>query len=435
MKPKVGFSIREEKYTGEIHVIARVTVNGLKTSFRTGHKIRTKKHWKRGMVSGSHPYLMEIYIALTKMKEEIEAIECSPGHTPLMVKQMYKGEYNKQMSDYPFSLLSAIRYTIKAKEMDATIAQATTDNYWSVFNVVTMWLDDKKWEDIPLNQLRKQHMREFADWVLSRNGTGRQSTIHHHYAIINICINYVIEEFIDDGAMIKFNPIKGAVKRPDKHKKRMESHENHLTEDQIQQVEDMRIDDYLKGKGSLPIIPSEWYRLTVLFQVYSGFSFVDMGHDKWDISKNIKGQELITLYRGKNAQECHIPVSPDLRRIINELEKISKEHNHNRLFPFQPFVNPEDHTDKDKTLYNREYANYRNFIKKLGDKLEPVFNFSSHTLRHTFAMIMLNRYGISWESLAAMMGHTKVATTQESYGYIKKERVSDEFFDKLNKVS
>lgn len=426
MKAQVGFHIREVNH--KIFVEATISLNEEKVKMRTGHELKSRRHWKRGMVTGSELYLFDIYQDLKRIKEEIESIEVQPYHTPKMIKSIYKGDYTMQ-SEMPFSILKAIEYACKEKRNE--LSEGTIDSYWSTYNVFTQWLDSKGIEDIPLNRLRRGHIKEFESWILEKNGTGKQSTPWKHGAVINVAINYVMRDFADDERMIVKNPAQGVIGRGNKNKRRLESHENHLTEEQVAQIEKMVIDDYLEGKGSLPKVPSEWYRQAALFQIYSGFSFVDLGHDKWDITTNMSGQEMITLFRGKNAQVSSIPVSPDLRRVMDNLEKHRQENNAQRIFPMEKFVNPEDYQDKDKTLYNREYANYRNFLKRLGNKIEPVHAFCSHTLRHTFAMIMLNVYGMSYEALSHMMGHSSTSQTEETYAYIRHDRVESEFFDRM----
>ena len=115
-----------------------------------------------------------------------------------------------------------------------------------------------------------------------------------------------------------------------------------------------------------------------------------MGHDNWNIVKSINGLDMILLSRGKNGQESNIPITKDLKQVIEKL----KFYGGDRLFPFPIFVNHLNYKEKNNRLYDRSYANYRNFLSRMAKKLRWKKNVKSHTLRHTFAMVMLNKYKI-----------------------------------------
>ena len=132
---------------------------------------------------------------------------------------------------------------------------------------------------------------------------------------------------------------------------------------------------------------------------------------------------MILLSRGKNGQESNIPITKDLKQVIEKL----KFYGGDRLFPFPIFVNHLNYKEKNNRLYDRSYANYRNFLSRMAKKLRWKKNVKSHTLRHTFAMVMLNKYKMSWDSVSSMMGHTDIKTTQQNYAYVSQERVADEF--------
>ena len=45
-----------------------------------------------------------------------------------------------------------------------------------------------------------------------------------------------------------------------------------------------------------------------------------MGHDNWNIVKSINGLDMILLSRGKNGQESNIPITKDLKQVIEKLK-------------------------------------------------------------------------------------------------------------------
>ena len=423
MRAKCGFCIQKNIGNDYWRIKARVRINGKDTAFSTGLELRSRDHWKNGMVFGSERYLMDIYSKLKVIKEEIEAIPCTDYHTPRMVIQMYKGVFSG-VGDVPLTLLAAIKYTQKNKRENEDISDGTYREYRSVINRVSKWLSHKKWNDIPLITLRRFHIREYSSWLMRLNGTDKNATAYLHYVIINTSINYVINEFSDVPDMPKVNMISGAIKRPDPHEAKMNSLKNHLSQEIINEIWDVTLSK--ESKNGAPIKYNiEWFRYVCLFQIYSGFSFVDLGHNNWSVQKDISGGDVIILHRGKNAQEAVIPVSVELRKVIDKMKTFGGD----RLFPFEQFVNPMNYKEKDQTMYHAAYGNYSNFLKRLSDRLYLDRAITTHTLRHTFAMRMINGLGMSLESVRVMMGHSYITTTQ-TYASVSRDRVIEEYRQK-----
>lgn len=426
MKPRCTFTVQQAMRGNRPYYKIRgiISINGTKTTFVAPYELQNRRQWKNGQVVGTEPHLIEIYYGLIRIKEEIEAIKCDLSTSARMVLMQYNGTYE---TNTPRTLLGCLRFAIDVRNEDPRISSNTTKDYEKVYNRVKGWLATKKWEDIPLKGLRREHIREYVDYLSGVNGGVAESTAWYHFCVINLSVETTIKEYADDPEMIKYNPIRGAIRRPDKSESRKKSLSNHLTYEEIEQIMNLSIDDTFSGRGKTPLIESEWYKHVLLFQAYSGFSFVDMGHDNWEIIRTIHGLDMILLRRGKNGQESHIPITDELKMIIDKLKSFGGK----RLFPFEVFVNPMNYKEKDVTVYNRAYANYSNFMKRLVKKLKWKKKIKSHTMRHTFAMIMLNKYGMTIESLASMLGHTDIKTSQQNYAYVSQDRVAKEFKSKV----
>lgn len=430
MRARCTFNLQEGHRDGVKYwaIRARVRINGGDTTFKTGLEIKNKAHWKKGMVFGSERYLMDIYSKLKTIKEEVEAIPCTSYHTPQMVVQMYNGNFAGS-KDIPVTLVAAVEYTKRVKEDLSVISQGTAGEYRSVISRLKKWLRDKGWSDIPLTALRKSHIRDYVDWLCEVNGTGVNATAYLHYIIINTSINYVLDDFSDIPELPKVNIIKGAIKKPDAHEAKMNSLKRTLPEDIVDAIWEVDLSNIWAVKGASNKMNPEWMRYTVLFQIYSGFSFVDLGHDNWSAQRDISGGDVIVLHRGKNAQEAFIPISEELKKVMEKLESFEG----NRLFPFERFVNPMNYREKDEKRYNTAYANYNNFLKRLSKALFLKEKISTHMLRHTFAMRMINKIGMSLDSVRAMMGHSSITTTQ-TYATTEKTRVTEEYNERRRQI-
>ena len=245
-----------------------------------------------------------------------------------------------------------------------------------------------------LNDFHKQEARKYLASLKSKS----INTQHQYITCLKTVFQFVIEEFEHDPDFIKLNPFKKIIKRPKLSEERAKSLEKHLSEDVIKKMMVPFEDTY-----------TEWLRLTALFQLQSGFSWVDLGSNHYEIEEKV-----IILKRGKNCQPSVIPIQEDLKITLTKLEEIAKKYDSLTIFPFQFFL--DKNFNIDRNLYYREYVRYSRFLKEN-------YQITPHMLRHSFAMNKLNEGKWDFDDVATMLGHTSSATTRNAYAYIKKERI------------
>ncbi|GHV17958.1 hypothetical protein FACS1894179_06760 [Bacteroidia bacterium] len=153
----------------------------------------------------------------------------------------------------------------------------------------------------------------------------------------------------------------------------------------------------------------ELVRRTFIFSAFSGLAYVDMQRlYPRHIGKTAEGRPYIRKRRVKTDVEAFIPLHPVAEQILNLYNTTDDT---SPVFPL-----PE----------NRNVIwNDINQIGIVAGLKEPL---SYHKSRHSFGTLLLSA-GISIESIAKMMGHANISTTQ-GYAKVTDDKISADM-DKL----
>ena len=142
----------------------------------------------------------------------------------------------------------------------------------------------------------------------------------------------------------------------------------------------------------------------IVFYPFTGLAYVDIYRlYPHHISKTADNRTYIREKRGKTNVEAFIPLHPIAEQILS-------------------LYNTTDDTKPVFPLPIRDILWHE--IHAIGNALEFKENLSHHQARHTFGTLLLSE-GISIESIAKMMGHTNIATTQV-YAKVTDQKISDD---------
>lgn len=148
----------------------------------------------------------------------------------------------------------------------------------------------------------------------------------------------------------------------------------------------------------------ELARRMFIFSSLTGLAYVDIYRlYPHHIGKTANNRTYIREKRGKTKVEAFIPLHPIAERILS-------------------LYNTTDDTKPVFPLPIRDIMWHE--IHAVGNALEFKENLSHHQARHTFGTLLLSE-GISIESIAKMMGHTNIATTQV-YAKVTDQKISDD---------
>jgi site-specific recombinase XerD len=233
-----------------------------------------------------------------------------------------------------------------------------------------------------MTDLNRTNIIAFDNWLHDRNYV--QATVQSYHKTLKTYVYYALnEELIDK------NPYQGI--KIDRGKSRIRKY---LTQPEIDRLAAVKI--------SLPTLDK--VRDLFLFQVYTGMAYAELA--KFDFSKVIKrdGKYVVHDTRKKTDEDFYIVL---LSPAIEILQK------YNFKLP---------------VISNQQY-NIR--LKLVAELAEINVALSSHMARHTFAVWCLNN-GCQIETLAEMMGHSNIQTTQ-IYAKVLNESVEKEF-DRLENL-
>lgn len=148
----------------------------------------------------------------------------------------------------------------------------------------------------------------------------------------------------------------------------------------------------------------ELARRMFIFSSLTGLAYVDIYRlYTHHIGKTADNRTYIREKRGKTRVEAFIPLHPIAEQILS-------------------LYNTTDDTKPVFPLPIRDILWHE--IHAIGNALEFKENLSHHQARHTFGTLLLSA-GISIESIAKMMGHTNIATTQV-YAKVTDQKISDD---------
>lgn len=205
-------------------------------------------------------------------------------------------------------------------------------------------------------------IREFDEWLHMKYKN--QTSVHFRHKVLKAYINEAIR-----AGLVKHNPYDMVQIQRGKSNRR-----KFLEEWELQQIMD----------ADMPNASLSKVRDLFVFQCYTGMAYADLA--KFDFSKVVQrnGKYIVRDARQKSDEIFYLvllsPAVEVLRRYDYRLPAIT----------------------------NQQY-NLR--LKAVADYAKIEKNLTTHMARHTFAGICINN-GVKIETLAQMMGHTDIKTTQ-----------------------
>ncbi|GHV40864.1 integrase [Bacteroidia bacterium] len=212
---------------------------------------------------------------------------------------------------------------------------------------------------------------------------------------INKCITWLnrLIYIAIDQEVLRSNPLEDVryeKKEPPQHK--------HISKDDFKRI----------LETPMPEERLELVRRAFIFSTLTGLAYVDIyGLYPHHISKTAEGRLYIRKRRVKTNVEAFIPLHPMAEQI---LMLYNTEDDNRSVFPLPV---------RDKIWYE---------INQIGTLIGLKENLSYHQSRHSFGTLLLSA-GVSIESIAKMMGHANITTTQV-YAQITEQKISEDM-DKL----
>ena len=244
-------------------------------------------------------------------------------------------------------------------------------------------------EDWPLADVTSNFGNEYKIYLSRKKALG-PSQMNHALRWLNRLTYLGV-----DMEVIRFNPLEDVeyFKKPEpKHK--------FVTREDVKKILALKVDTER----------DELIRRWFIFSMFTGLAYVDAAAlYPHHIGKTADGRRYIRINRKKTKVEAFIPLHPIAEQIID-------------------LYNTTDDTKPVFPLPSRDEAWFH--VHEIGFAIGRTENLSAHMARHTFGTMLVSE-GICLESIAKMMGHSSVKSTQV-YAKITDDNISRDM-DKLQK--
>ncbi len=358
--PKTTFFIRANHDKGNTHSLyCRVTYNGTKTEFSTGEKLKPGEWDQQNQkVTSSKRKERFIETLLETVSYNLKTLALMNDYTTAKELLTALREKKKPLP----SLVHIVENFITGQH--SKLKQSTLRNHSiKLENLKAYQLHTKK-EFTPIN-FDVVEAERFKAWYQDRAKTENVSTASRNVLLFKCACDYAVKNgTIKSHALLNYTGEKDKTKRPvfltmqDLQKIKAHSFQNLM----LHQIKDL-----------------------FLFQCYTGLSYGDIWSD-WEI-KDMEGGKILLGTRTKNNQQYFIPIEDE---VIQVLEKYN--------YKLPRYCNE---------VYNR-------ILKEIGAFCGIEVKLTSHVGRKTFATLK-DADGWSRETVAAMLGHRSIRTTETYY--------------------
>jgi integrase/recombinase XerD len=240
-----------------------------------------------------------------------------------------------------------------------------------------------KKKDIEINKLKSVFLDNY-EYFLKTEKKLQQSTINKAIQRFRKVIKYAIaEEYLNKDPFMLYKPV---VKKKEviflTQKELLQIEEYQFSQSRLQRIKDMFI-----------------------FCCYCGLPFKEMASLKPEhITNGFDNRKWINIIRSKTNRPLSIPLLPKAEEILN-------------LYEGSEFCFPR--------IQNQ---NFNSYLKEIGAVIGIQKNITHHMARRTFATTVLLYNDVPMEIVSELLGHSKMATTQLSYGKIVKSKVSEAMY-------
>ena len=389
---KVLFYVKKgsEKPNGNLPLMCRITVDGEIKQFSCKMDVPPRL-WdvKNSRASGKSVEAQKINLAVDKIRVEVnrryqELMQTDGYVTAAKLKDAYLGIGVKQ--ETLLKLFEQHNAEFE-KKVGHSRAQGTFTRYRTVCNHIREFLPHTyRREDIPLKELNLTFINDF-EYFLRTEKKCRTNTVWGYM----IVLKHIVSIARNNGRL-PFNPFAGYINSPESVDR------GYLTQTEIQTLMD----------APMKNATHELVRDLFVFSVFTGLAYVDIQllHPH-HIGMNAEGRRYIRINRKKTKVEAFIPLHPIAEQILSLYNTTNDEQ---PVFP----------------LPNRDALWFE--IHELGVIIGKEDNLSYHQSRHSFGTFLISA-DIPIESIAKMMGHSNIRTTQ-GYARITDDKISKDM-DKL----
>ena len=391
---KILFYINRQqtKADGNTAILCRITIDGKSTAITTGEKCKVSG-WnsKQGLTTDkkTNQRISEFRELIEKTYRDIQTRE---GVVSVeLIKNSLQG-----IATNPTTLLAMSKAELQAvkESVGKSRAEGTYLNLSYSDRNLREFVEDKGVQDILISTITEDLIEEYRFFL--KKHRLKSSTINNNLCWLSRLMFRAVSRRI-----IRCNPF-----------------ENTKYEKEEQKIRFLQKSDVMKlMKMSMNDKEAELARQMFIFSCFTGLAISDMENLKYKhIQTAADGQMYIRKERQKTKVEFVVPLHPIAEAIINYYRK-------------EQARNEEQQTVKEKgdSLVLQPHCSRSVMNKNLsivGKACGIRQRLSYHVARHTFGTMSLSA-GIPIESIAKMMGHASISSTQ-IYAQVTDNKISED---------
>ncbi|MFP3765254.1 tyrosine-type recombinase/integrase [Prevotella intermedia] len=391
---KILFYINRQKTKadGNTAILCRITIDGKSTAITTGEECKVSEwNTKQGLTTdrktnqriSEFRELVENTYRDILVKDGVVSVE--------LIKNRLQG-----IATNPTTLLAMSRAELQAvkESVGRSRAEGTYLNLFHSGRNLREFVENQGVQDIPIGTITEDLFEEYR-FFLKKRGL-KASTVNTNLCWLSRLMFRAVSKRI-----IRCNPFENAKYEKEEKKIRF------LQKSDVMKLMAMRMNDR----------ETELARLMFVFSCFTGLAIADMENLEYShIQTAADGQRYIRKERQKTKVEFVVPLHPIAETIIshcrnsqagNEEQQAVKEKGDSLVF--QP------HCSRSVMGKNLSIVGKACGIRQ---------RLSYHMARHTFGTMSLNA-GILIESIAKMMGHASISSTQ-IYAQVTDNKISED---------
>ena len=391
---KILFYINRKKIKadGKTAILCRITIDGKSTAITTGEKCKVSG-WnsKQGLTTDkkTNQRISEFRELIEKTyrdmltREGVVSVE--------LIKNHLQG-----IATNPTSLLAMSKAELQSvqESVGKSRAEGTFLNLYYSDRNLREFIDNKGVQDISIATITESLFEEYR-FFLKKRGL-KASTVNTNLCWLSRLMFRAVSRRI-----IRCNPLDNAKYEKEEKKIRF------LQKSDVMKLMAMRMNDR----------EAELARLMFVFSCFTGMAIADMENLEYShIQTAADGQRYIRKERQKTKAEFIVPLHPIAEAIINYCRKEQAGNEEQQMVK-----------EKGDSLVFRPHYSRSVMGKNLsivGKACGIRQRLSYHVARHTFGTMSLSA-GIPIESIAKMMGHASISSTQ-IYAQVTDKKISED---------
>ena len=388
---KILFYINRQKTKadGKTAIFCRITIDGKSTVMTTGEECLPAEWNSRQGITGEK----KINQRLTAFRELVEKTYAEMLTKDGVVSAELLKNRLRGVAAAPTTLLTMSEAELQSVKacVGKSRSEGTYRNHTYSDKMLREWIEDKGRKDMPIDTVTGDLFEEFRFYLKKKRFTAK--TVNRHLCWLCRLMYRAVSKRI-----IRYNPFEDATYEKEERKIRF------LQKSDVAKLMALKVNDK----------EAEQARQMFIFSCFTGLAIADMERLKFShIQTAADGRRYIRKERQKTKVESVVPLHPIAEEILSRCqeEQTVKEKGDDLVFP---------------RSCSRSAMN--NKLSTVGLACGIRQRLSFHMARHTFGTLSLSA-GIPIESIAKMMGHASISSTQ-IYAQVTDKKISEDM-DKL----